>query len=443
MHRSDRGPGSLVAAGAGVIAVTYGLVRFGYGLHLPALTAEFQLTAAHAGGIAAGSFAGYCVVALLAQRLITCGHPRRALWTASVLAAVGALLTAAAWSAGSLTVGVVVAGSAAGAASPALVSAVAATVRGPAADRAQAIVNSGTGAGVVVGGLLAMAVAGQWRLLWAGFAVAALVVTWWADQRSTWPVSPPAPRPGTGLLWTDLAALRPSLLAALLAGAGSAAVWTFGRDLLAGTGNMPAATTALLWSVLGGAGILGAFSGDLVRRLGLRPAWGATAAVMAAATAAPVMLPGLVPLAAAAFAAFGGSYVALSGVLIAWATRVTPHRAAECTAILFVALTTGQALGAVTLGALADATALPVSFLSAAGLILLSVAVAARQTGHAVAAPVRAAARRPESRAASAVRRRGAGDDVLAQPAPTQPAAPGPARLRPSADRRDQGVRRG
>ncbi len=380
MTRIERRTGSLVAAGTGVIAVTYGLVRFGYGLHLPTFTAEFGLPAAVAGAIAAGSFAGYCAAALLAQWLIARGHPRRTLWTACALATAGALGTAVAWSAGSLAVGVVVAGSAAGAASPALVTAVASTVSARSADRAQAIVNSGTGVGVVAGGLLAVAVAGQWRLLWVGFAVAAVSVTWWADRRTTWPATAAAPRPGAHRPWADLAALRPSLLAALLAGAGSAAVWTFGRDLLATTGGMPAATTALLWSVLGGAGILGAFSGDLVHRLGPSRAWAATAVVMAAATAALVVLPGAVPLAATALAAFGGSYVALSGVLIVCATRVTPHRAAGSTAILFVALTAGQALGAAALGALAGATSPTVSFLSAAALVLLSTVAATRRT---------------------------------------------------------------
>ena len=389
MAWSERRTGSLVAAGTGVIAVTYGLIRFGYGLHLPTFTAEFTLPATVAGGIAAGSFAGYCAAALLARRLITLGHPRCALWTACALATAGALMTAAAWSAAGLAVGVVVAGSAAGVASPALVTAVASTVHAPTADRAQAVVNSGTGVGVVAGGLLAAALAGQWRLLWMGFAVAAVSVTWWADRRTTWPIGPAVPGTGAHRPWADLAALRPSLLAALLAGAGSAAVWTFGRDLLTTTGGMPTATTALLWSVLGGAGILGAFSGDLVHRLGPHPAWAATAVVMAAATAVLVVLPDLVPLAATALAAFGGSYVALSGVLIACAARVTPQRAAGSTAILFVALTTGQALGAAALGALADATSPTASFLSAAALILLSTVAAGRQL-HPIPAPTRA-----------------------------------------------------
>ena len=373
----QRSTGTPVVAGTAVIAVTYGLIRFGYGLHLPTFSADFGLTAGQAGGIAAGSFAAYCASALLAQRSIALGRPRQALWTAGALATVGALGTAAAWSATSLAVAVVTAGSAAGAASPALVVAVAATVRGPAADRAQAVVNSGTGLGVVVSGLLAAALAGQWRLLWALFALAAVLVTWWADRRTTWPAAPPAPsRPPQD----DTVLLRPVLVAALLTGAGSAAVWTFGRDVLS-TAGVAASTSGLLWSVLGGAGVAGALSGDLVRRLGPRTTWAAAAVVMAAATAVLVVLPGRVLPAAVALACFGAGYVVLSGVLIAWATGLTPDRAAESTAALFVALTAGQALGAAGLGALAGATSSTTSFLAASALIVLSIVPAGRRAG--------------------------------------------------------------
>lgn len=386
MQVRQRRHGSVVAAGTAVVAVTYGLIRFGYGLYLPVFTVRFGLPAEVAGGIAAGSFAAYCAIALLAQRLIGLGRSRQALWVACALAATGATITAAAWSAGSLAVGVVVAGSGAGAASPALVSAVAATVPRSTADRSQAVVNSGTGLGVVVGGLLAAALPGHWRLSWMVFALATVAVTWRVDWCTTWAVVPAAQRPDRRPLLLDLAPLHPLLLAALLAGAGSAAVWTFGRDLLVSAGAS-APTSALLWSVLGGAGVAGALSGDVVRRVGPHAAWVATAGMMAAATVALVGLPGRALPAATALAAFGAAYVVLSGLLIACATVLTPRRAAESTAALFIALTAGQALGAAALGGLADASSSTTSFLSAACLLLCSAAVATRQAGLGAATP--------------------------------------------------------
>jgi predicted MFS family arabinose efflux permease len=363
---------SLMTAGSGLIAVTYGLIRFGYGLHLPAFVSEFALSPAMAGAIASGSFGGYCAAALLARRLITKGHARLTLWLAGGLAVSGSLGVAAAQSSTSLGVGVIVAGSAAGAASPALVAAVAANVDADGQERAQAVVNSGTGVGVVAAGLASAAMPEQWRGTWTGFAVASLLVTAAVDRRAAWPsrstaLSTAVEQPSDGLL-------RPAVLAAVLAGAGSAAVWTFGIELLTSTGGLPPPTTAVLWCLLGGAGVLGALSGDLVRACGLRLAWTFTATSMAGATVVLASQPSIAAIAATALVAFGGAYIALSGILIAWATRAVPQRAAEATATLFIALTAGQALGAFTLGVIAESSTLPAAFVTAAGLLLGSAA---------------------------------------------------------------------
>jgi MFS family permease len=149
-----------------LIAVTYGMVRYGYGLQLPQLAAEFSLSARTSGAIAAGSFAAYCVAALAAQRLIERRGARVVLWLAAGLAALGALLVALSWSAPTLALGVLVAGSAAGAASPAMVVAVVSTLRGPLVARAQAVVNAGTGIGVALTGAATLAAPQAWRPGW-------------------------------------------------------------------------------------------------------------------------------------------------------------------------------------------------------------------------------------------------------------------------------------
>ncbi|MCF6746740.1 MFS transporter, partial [Blastococcus sp. KM273128] len=128
------------------------------------------------------------------------------------------------------------------------------------------MVNSGTGAGVVAGGLLVLAAPDAWRAAWLGFAVLALAVTWAADRSARWP-GPVAPSDPADRPWRALA--RPTT-AALLAGAGCAGVWTFGRDLMTGAGGLSAVVSGALWCVLGAAGLLGGVSGALVERYGLR-----------------------------------------------------------------------------------------------------------------------------------------------------------------------------
>jgi len=368
-----------VVPGLAVIAVTYGLARYGFGLYLPQFRADFPMTAATTGGIAAASYLAYCLAAAAGQRLAGRGRARAALWLAGGTAATGSLLVAGAWSVPALAVGLLVAGSGAGAATPALVAAVAATVRPHAEPRAQAVVNSGTGAGVVVGGLLVLAVPDAWRPAWAGFAVAALAVTWWADRRSRWPTT------GGTTTRAPLGRLGRPLAAAALAGAGCAGVWTFGRDLLTGDGGLSDATTGQLWCVLGAMGLVGGLSGDLVARVGLRRAWLTATVVTAGAVLALAVRPGAVVVVAGAMAAFGCAFVVLSGVLIAWGAHRLPAAAAQAAAVLFIGLTVGQAAGALLLGVVADATSSRAAFGVAAGLLLAAAPIAERRLRPAAA----------------------------------------------------------
>ena len=363
LHRTG-----IVASGVAVIAATYGLVRFGYGLHLPAMAAEFTLSTTTSGVIAAGSFLSYCVAAAVAARLIARGRARSALWTACAAASAGSLAIAVSWTPAVLAAGVLLSGSGAGAASPALVTAVALTVRSPAAaDRAQAVVNAGTGLGVVGAGLTAVLAPGAWRPAWAVAAVACLLAGAWADRSTRWSASPPRAAPAASGTVRHGDLVRP-VLAAGLAGAGSAATWTFGRELLGDTGGLAPRTTALLWCALGAAGVLGALSSAAVHRVGVRTSWTGTVLITAAATALLAALPWSIPAVGLGLVLFGAAYTALSGVLISWGSELRPHAPGRATATLFIALTVGQAAGAVLLGGLAGWTGITTAFLVAAAL---------------------------------------------------------------------------
>jgi predicted MFS family arabinose efflux permease len=374
----------VVVSGLSVIAVTYGLTRYGFGLSLPQFRSDLGLTSGVAGGIAASSYLAYCATAVLGLRLVARGGARQALWLAGTSAAAGSLVVAAAWTAPVLAVGALVAGSGAGAATPALVAAVAATVSPSAGPRSQAVVNSGTGAGVVTGGLVALAWPAEWRWAWLGFAVSALLVTWWADRSTCWRT----PTAGQDQPGRDTRPLRPlrALTAGLLAGAGAAGVWTFGGDVMTGNG-LSAQVTGLLWCLLGVAALLGGLSGTLVRSAGLPAAWVIAAGATAAGTALFAWRPGSAVVAAAALTLFGWGFVASSGVLIAWGGRLAPEAPAQAAALLFIALTVGQAAGAVLLGVLADTAGTSAAFTAAAGLVSTAAVAAPRRAPAAAPAP--------------------------------------------------------
>lgn len=357
----------LVGAGTALIACCYGFARFAYGLFTPVFGDVFALDGALTGVIGAGSYIGYCAAIILSLLLTERMGARRVAVLAGVVATVGLSIIAAAPSAWVLALGVLVAGCSTGIASPPLAAAVAQFVSSDKADRAQTVVNGGTGIGVVLSAPVALLLLNQWRLAWAVYAILAAVVTIWVARSVPATTSSPAAgsagsswRPGTVTL----------VIASLLTGVGSVAVWTFGRDLITTVGAADATRSSIMWIVLGAAGIAGALAGDLVQRIGLRWAWLAATAAMAAAT---LLLAAATTQFAAVIVAvtmFGAAYMALTGLLLLWSTRLYPDRTSFGVGVAFFTIAAGQALGAPMTGTLFDAVGPRASFavIAAVGL---------------------------------------------------------------------------
>ncbi|WP_274193467.1 MFS transporter [Actinomycetospora callitridis] len=371
----------LALSGLLLIAVCYGLARFAYGLFVPVFRTEFALDAATVGAIASSSYVGYCVAIVAATAAAARWGARAVAVAAGLCAATGTGLIALAPTTAVLTVGVVVAGSSTGLASPPLAQAIAHRVPSERADRVQTVVNAGTGLGVLVSGPVALLLADTWRWAWAAFSLAALGVTVAVAvtvpravaTRPAGGATPPA-RPRA---WRRRLGTARMLAAALVFGAGSSAVWTFGRDVVSSAGASEVVSTGS-WIVLGAAGLLGALAGDVVARLGLARAWSAAMLLVAAATLALGLAASTAVAVFAGAAVFGGVYIALSGMLLLWGTRVFPDRPVLGVGAAFLLIALGQALGAPLLGLLADHLTLAGAFLAAAALLVLGATVRPR-----------------------------------------------------------------
>lgn len=367
----------LTASGFALVAVCYGLARFAYGWFVPVFRVEFALSGALLGTVGAGSYVGYCAATVVAAL----GVPRLgarpvALW-AGVVAASGTAIVAMAPSAWFLAAGVLIAGSSTGLASPPLAEALGRWVPASRWNRAQAIVNSGPGAGIALSGPIALLLADQWRLVWICFAGISLAVTIW--------IARVLPRPAirrTALLGGDLAAVmrdpasRPLVLGAALFGVASACVWTFGRDHATRAGGLGDTTSAGLWIVLGVAELAGVATGDLIDRISLRRAWRLALTVLAIATAVLGSVPSPTVTPFAAIAAFGSAYIALTIIVFVWATTLHPDHHAAAVALGFFMIAIGQALGAPLAGALIDSAGGLTAFLISAVLGILATATA-------------------------------------------------------------------
>jgi predicted MFS family arabinose efflux permease len=368
---------ALVVSGMALIAATYGLARFGYGLFLPRFTETFEMGSVVSGLIQAGSFLSFCLAAVLASRLAA--RPRLVILCAGVTATLGSAGVAASPTVVVLAVSVVLAGAGAGFATPGLVTLIERNLVPARQESAQTVVNAGTGAGIVVAGILMLLTIAQWRLGWAAMAAIvalATVATLRADRSA--PQDHVADRPSR-VRARDLVPLARPIAAAALAGASSAAIWTFGRTVMAASRPDGETYSIVAWMVLGAFGVLGATAGKLVQAWSLRTAWILTTVVMAGATIVLGAAPGA-PLAAyLSVALFAAGYTAVCGVLILWAARMVPDRASEGTAALFIALAIGQAAGSVMLGVLFSPTAPALAFTLAGILGILAVLPAMRR----------------------------------------------------------------
>jgi len=368
----------LVAAGTALIACCYGFARFTYGLFAPVFTDAFQLTPTLTGVIGAGSYVGYCAAIIVSLVLTERLGARWVAAAAGVVATVGISIVAVATSAWVLAAGVLVAGCSTGIASPPLAAAVAQFVPSEAADRAQTVVNGGTGVGVVLSAPIALALFTQWRLAWAVYAILAVLVT----------IAVILAVPSTSGLPAKAAAersWRPGsfglIAASLMMGIGSIAVWTFGRDLITTVGGADTTRSSLMWIVLGAAGIVGALAGDAVGRIGLRRAWIAATVTMAAASVLLALVPSSLVAVMVAAALFGAAYISLTGLLLLWSVRLYPDRTSFGVGLSFFTIAAGQALGAPAAGLLIDAVGTAAAFVTIA-LVGLSV-VALRPPGSA------------------------------------------------------------
>lgn len=186
-------PGLVVAAGTALIATTYGLARFTYGLFAPDFAAEFDLSPLVRGVLGAGGYVGYCVAILIATALTPRWGARWVGVLAGATATIGISTVATATSATVLAIGLLVAGSSTGIASPPMAAAIARWVSDARTDQAQTLVNAGTGAGVLVSGPIALALLSHWRVAWAVFALISALAT-----LAVWRFVPAEPRRRAG-----------------------------------------------------------------------------------------------------------------------------------------------------------------------------------------------------------------------------------------------------
>jgi MFS family permease len=162
---------NLVAAGFALTALSYGVARFAFGLLLPRIRDDLSLGLTAAGWIGGSAFLAYCVGIIVAFNGIGRVGARFIALSAGLSASVGLGLVSVASTQWTLGLGIALAGLSTGLASPPLATAVAARFGDRDSAKANATINAGTAAGIVLSGMAALLDVGSWREVWRIFPV--------------------------------------------------------------------------------------------------------------------------------------------------------------------------------------------------------------------------------------------------------------------------------
>ncbi|MFY2735776.1 MFS transporter [Pseudocitrobacter faecalis] len=341
---------ALGITGFSLIAVTYGMARFSWGLMMPEVVKEVPFSPQIAGIIAACSYLAYCLAIVCAPFLVSRFGPRMPALTAALAAALGLILLALAHSPFMLAVGLFIAGTSAGLSSPALAEAVSQRISAPHQPQVNTVINAGTGAGIIISVPIVMAMPGGWRMACVSFAaLAALCLAMAYRHLPDRPHAKSAHLPFSLCELLSPALLRLSIIA-LISGAASAAWWSFGPDILSHHLTVKAQLRSLLWLISGAAGILAIFTGLLARYL----TWTHIYRLSQICMALPLLLMAflqsysgwLIP----AVAMCGAGYVTLSGVLLVYAAESVREAPAAGVSVAFFMLAAGQVVGSALFG---------------------------------------------------------------------------------------------
>lgn len=347
----------------------------GFGLFVPEFRTEFSMSTSAVGIVSSLGFLGFFIGLLIAQAQLNQRGPLLPVLSGLAAATLGMGIVALAPSLPVLAIGVFLAASSAGLAWTPFNDAIHRNVRDEKRPVALSVVSTGTGVGIALAGVaaLAMVLGGlSWRYSWTLFAGASAVALHanWAALRSVEKDRSNGPKDG----WRSLAqaAAIPLFTIGFAYGATSAIYIAFAADHVVTTGGIPGvpvgATPALIYICYGLFGLAGLLTARIKDMIGLpallRLLMLSGALSMALVALSPDSWAGLI-----LSAGLQGTHVMMtSAVLAFWSERLFPSLPSLSFTAALLAAAAGNVLGPAAAGLISDAFGAEAMFLGTAML---------------------------------------------------------------------------
>tara|TARA_R110002126_G_scaffold59569_3_gene156013 strand:- start:1704 stop:2432 length:729 start_codon:yes stop_codon:yes gene_type:complete len=168
-----------IIAGLAIVAATFGLARYSFGLFIPQISNELGLSLDVIGMIAGGSYTGFLVATLTAGWLSQRFSPSMPVFIGGLCAAIGMGLVAVSDNGYLLALAVFIAGASPGFAYPPFSEIIVRRVAVERQDTTYAWINSGTGFGVALAGPIVLFATFDWRTAYFIFAAMSFIIAFW------------------------------------------------------------------------------------------------------------------------------------------------------------------------------------------------------------------------------------------------------------------------
>ena len=169
----------LVLPGIAMIATTYGLARFSFGLFLPNISHDLNLSASQAGIISSLFYLSYCFTIVFSTLRTDKIGPKNMILFAGLSALIGLLLIAVSQGSILLAIAVIFAGGSTGLVSPPYGFTISLWIKWSEQGKANTWINSGTSLGLMFTGITAMIAFLDWRMTYFVYSAIALIVIVW------------------------------------------------------------------------------------------------------------------------------------------------------------------------------------------------------------------------------------------------------------------------